>query len=218
MWSVHVAYIVWCGILLWLYSARMWLILVLWSIYDSSTASGTSSTASSVGWHWPSFSSSASHVIISNTSQLQADDLKTMDQTCRHIHLPASFFIRYKIVDLYVEYSYLIPFYKKYNEVTLGSILPTSFWIFVNAWSHICAQNLWNQMLSAFNLHFCNGSLLFFKSTLFLFLFISITINLWKSCFQFHHPKIKWSLWMWIEFQALWKKLQRNPLVKSSQS
>ena len=167
--SVHVAYIVWCGILLWLYSARMWLILVLWSIYDSSTASGTSSTASSVSWHWPSFSSSASHVIISNTSQLQADDLKTIDQTCRHIHLPASFFIRYKIVDLYVEYSYLIPFYKKYNEVTLGSILPTSFWIFVNAWSHICAQNLWNQMLSAFNLHFCNGSLLFFKSTLFLF-------------------------------------------------
>ena len=83
------------------------------------------------------------------------------------------FFIRYKIVDLYVEYSYLIPFYKKYNEVTLGSILPTSFWIFVNAWSHICAQNLWNQMLSAFNLHFCNESLLFSNQLYFIFIYFN---------------------------------------------
>ena len=32
-----------------------------------------------------------------------------------------------------------------------------------------------------------------------------MTISVWKSCFQFHHRKIKWSLWMWIEFEALWK-------------
>ena len=137
IWSVYVVYVVWCGILLWLYSARMWLIHVLWSIYDSSTASGTSSTASSVVRHWPSFSSSASHIIISNTSELQADDLKTTVQTCRHIftfQLP--FLWDTRLLTSMLEYSYLIPFYKKCNEVTLGSILqfPARY---LSIWNHI---------------------------------------------------------------------------------